>query len=244
MDGGARVTAAGTSGRTVAALWHRSLILLAAMAAVSTAVPAGAEIHRLTARDGTVHFTNIPADPDYRRTSFTSATMPVARRLPREDRRIYSREIAEAATRYAVPERLIWAVIRVESGFDPRAVSGRGAQGLMQLMPETASILGVRDAFNPRENIDGGVRHLRGLMVRFGNNLRLAIAAYNAGERAVLTHGGVPPYPETREYVTRVMRFYSTTIEWGQLQAGGGVYQILERDGTIIYTNIPRTVRR
>ncbi len=239
MEGGIRVTPAGVSGRAVAVRGHRALIVLAVMAAVTTAVPAGAEIHKLTARDGTIHFTNIPADPDYRRTSFTSATMPEAPRLPREDRRIYSREIAEAATRYAVPERLIWAVIRVESGFDPRAVSDRGAQGLMQLMPETASILGVRDVFNPRENIDGGVRHLRGLMVRFGNNLRLAIAAYNAGERAVVAYGGVPPYPETRQYVTRVMRFYRTPIEWGQLQADG-IYQILERDGTIIYTNIPR----
>jgi len=239
MEGGIRVTPAGVSGRAVAVRGHRALIVLAVMAAVTTAVPAGAEIHKLTARDGTIHFTNIPPDPDYRRTSFTSATMPGARRLPREDRRIYSREIAEAATRYAVPERLIWAVIRVESGFDPRAVSDRGAQGLMQLMPETASILGVRDVFNPRENIDGGVRHLRGLMVRFGNNLRLAIAAYNAGERAVVAYGGVPPYPETRQYVTRVMRFYRTPIEWGQLQADG-IYRILERDGTILYTNIPR----
>lgn len=243
MDSGTRVTLADASSRAGAVRGHRSLIVLAVMAAVMTAVPAGAEIHKLTARDGTIHYTNIPADPDYSRTNFTSATMPGARRFPREDRRIYSREIAEAATRYAVPERLIWAVIRVESGFDPRAVSDRGARGLMQLMPETASILGVRDAFNPRENIDGGVRHLRGLMVRFGNNLRLAIAAYNAGERAVVVYGGVPPYPETREYVTRVMRFYRTPIEWGRLQADG-IYQILERDGTILYTNIPRPIRR
>src|SRR2546429_7830741 len=117
------------------------------------------------------------------------------------DHRAYSREIADAAARHAVPERLIWAVIRAESGFDHRAVSRKGARGLMQLMPETAALLGVRDSFNPRENIDAGVRHLRGLIERFRSNLHLAIAAYNAGEGAVSAVGAVPPSPEAREDV-------------------------------------------
>ena len=113
----------------------------------------------------------------------------------------------------------------------------------MQLMPQTASILGVRDSFNPRENIDAGVRHLRALLMRFDYNVQLAVAAYNAGERAVVAYRGVPPYPETREYVTKVMRFYGTPIAWGQPQVDG-VYQIIERNGTIVYTNIPRLVLR
>jgi soluble lytic murein transglycosylase-like protein len=137
-----------------------------------------------------------------------------------------------------VPERLIWAVIRVESGFDHRAVSRKGARGLMQLMPETAAILGVRDPFDPRQNIHAGTRHLRGLMVRFRHDVRLAVAAYNAGEKPVAQYGDVPPYPETRQYVTQVLRFYDTPIERVELR-GNGVRRIVEANGTIIYTNIP-----
>ncbi len=162
------------------------------------------------------------------------------------DHRAYSREIADASARYAVPERLIWAVIRVESGFDHRAVSPKGARGLMQLMPETAAILGVRDSFDPQQNIHGGTRHLRAMMERFRHNPRLAVAAYNAGEKAVVEFGGVPPFPETQEYVVRVLRFYDAQGEWNDVQAsgvqrivGGGVHRIVQPDGTIVYTNIP-----
>ena len=114
--------------------------------------------------------------------------------------------IKEAANRYAVSEDLVIAVIEVESRFDARAVSHRGAQGLMQLMPATAASLGVRDAFDPRDNIHGGVRHLRWLMDRFDHDLPVVLAAYNAGEGAVLKSGGRPPSRETREYVKQVMR--------------------------------------
>jgi Transglycosylase SLT domain len=114
--------------------------------------------------------------------------------------------IRDVAARYGVPERLVTAIIRVESDFNPRAVSHRGARGLMQLMPTTAAVLGVRDAFDPTENLHAGVRHLRTLIDRFDNNLPLALAAYNAGEQAVLRHGGIPPYPETQEYVERILR--------------------------------------
>jgi len=119
-----------------------------------------------------------------------------------EPRRI----IREAAARYGVDEALIAAVIEAESQFNPRAVSRRGAQGLMQLMPDTAASLGVEDPFSPRENIDGGVRHLRSLMDRFDNNLPLALAAYNAGHVAVINHRGIPPYPQTQAYVSRILR--------------------------------------
>ncbi len=114
--------------------------------------------------------------------------------------------ISEVATRYGVSEELIAAIIEAESGFNPRAVSRRGARGLMQLMPATAVYLGVGDPFDPRENIDGGVRHLRSLMDRFDNNLPLALAAYNAGERAVIDYRGIPPYRQTRQYVKRILR--------------------------------------
>ena len=114
--------------------------------------------------------------------------------------------IKEAATRYAVREELVAAIIEVESQFNPKAVSRRGAKGLMQLMPATAEVLGVRDPFDPRDNIQGGVKHLRWLLDRFDHDLPVVIAAYNAGEGAVLSNRGIPPYPETREYVRRVMR--------------------------------------
>src|SRR2546427_664644 len=155
-------------------------------AATAAAAPATAETYRLSTADGTVHFTNAPTDPRYQRiASFSSGTSAGWLRLPVGEVNAYITEIRGAAERYGVPERLVSAIIRVESAFNPRAVSPKGARGLMQLMPETASGLGVRNTFDPYENIDGGVRHLRGLIDRFANNLPLVLAAYNAGERVV-----------------------------------------------------------
>jgi soluble lytic murein transglycosylase-like protein len=191
---------------------RRSVMFLAVSAVMFLAGTAAAQTYSLVTPDGTVYFTNVPS-------------------------RTYSMDINAAAARYAVPERLIWAVIRAESGFDSRAVSRRGARGLMQLMPETATILGVRDVFDPHENIDAGARHLRALIERFGHDIRLVIAAYNAGEKAVATYGGVPPYPETQQYVRRVLRFYDAPVKHVELP--GGIHQIVERDGTIVYTNMP-----
>jgi len=114
--------------------------------------------------------------------------------------------IREVAIRYDIPPILVAAIVEAESEFNPRAVSRRGARGLMQLMPGTASSLQVSDTFDPYENIEGGVRHLRGLMDRYHGNLPLVLAAYNAGEQAVMAYGGVPPYRETRRYVSRILR--------------------------------------
>ena len=116
--------------------------------------------------------------------------------------------IEEVAARHRVSPKLVAAIVAVESEFNPRAVSRRGAQGLMQLMPATAASLDVEDSFDIQENLDGGVRHLRVLMSRFHNDLPLVLAAYNAGDRAVIAYGGVPPYPQTRRYVVRVLRRY------------------------------------
>lgn len=114
--------------------------------------------------------------------------------------------IREIAVRYHISPLLVAAIVEVESEFNPRAVSRRGARGLMQLMPRTASSLQVEDTFDPYENIEGGVRHLRRLIDRFQGDLPLVLAAYNAGEPAVLMHGGIPPYRETRRYVARILR--------------------------------------
>ena len=210
---------------------------------VLLAVPVSAETYRFVEPDGTVHLTNAPTDPQYVRMGFTSGTERGWLQLPLPDLAPYAREIREAAERHGVEEGLITAVIRVESGFNSRAVSHKGARGLMQLMPGTAYMLGVRDSFDPRQNIDGGVRHLRGLIDRFGSDLKLALAAYNAGEQAVLNHGGIPPYRETRDYVTRILGLFappSTTVPaTPEPEPPQRTYRTEAPDGTITYTNIP-----
>jgi hypothetical protein len=118
----------------------------------------------------------------------------------------YSDLIDTLAAEHGVDARLVKAIIRVESGYQERARSRKGAMGLMQLMPETARRYAVRDPYEPRSNIEAGIKHLRALLGRF--NIPLALAAYNAGEAAVLRFGGVPPYPETRDYVGRVLRLF------------------------------------
>jgi hypothetical protein len=142
----------------------------------------------------------IPAElPDGEGTSFDEVveSTPTAT--------VIDSHIREVAIRYGVSEALIAAIIEAESRFDSQAVSRRGALGLMQLMPATAATLGVSDPFDPRENIDAGVRHLRAMMAHFPDNLPLALAAYNAGEKAVIHHRGIPPYRETQAYVHRIL---------------------------------------
>src|SRR5438034_8241030 len=114
--------------------------------------------------------------------------------------------IRAVAIRYRIAPLLVAAIVEAESEFHPRAVSRKGARGLMQLMPLTASSLRVEDTFDPYKNIEGGVRHLRRLMNRYNGNLPLVLAAYNAGEQAVAVYRGVPPYRETRRYVARILR--------------------------------------
>jgi hypothetical protein len=120
----------------------------------------------------------------------------------------FERLVAESAQRHGLDPALVRAVVGVESGFQPQAVSPKGAQGLMQLMPATARDLGVTDPFDPAANLDGGSRHLSALVVRYEGDLTKALAAYNAGMGAVARHGGVPPYAETRKYVQKVLGRY------------------------------------
>ena len=122
--------------------------------------------------------------------------------------RRYDAYIREASQLYQLPEAFVRAVVRVESDFNPNVVSNAGAMGLMQLMPQTARSMGVRDPFDPRQNILGGTRYLRVLANSFNGDLVLTVAAYNAGGGAVTRYRGVPPYAETRRYVQRVLRHY------------------------------------
>jgi len=121
----------------------------------------------------------------------------------------YAVEIAAAALRYGVDARLVTAVIAAESNFDSRAVSLRQARGLMQLRPEIVARYGVANVFDPQQNIEAGTRYLKELLDRYNQNLSLALAAYNAGPDRVVQYGGVPPFPETQNYVRRITERYS-----------------------------------
>ena len=119
-------------------------------------------------------------------------------------------EIIETfSDKYGIDGDFIKAIIKQESGFNPKATSKKGAMGLMQLMPKTAQSLGVSDAYNPWENVEGGVKYLKGLLNRFDNDKKMALAAYNAGPNAVKKYGGIPPYKETQNYVNSIMSSYS-----------------------------------
>jgi soluble lytic murein transglycosylase-like protein len=124
----------------------------------------------------------------------------------------FDEHILQAAKTYHVDAALIRAIIMAESNYNPRAVSHRGAQGLMQLMPTTAKWLGVQDSFDPALNIDAGVRYFKKLLERFDNNVKLALAAYNAGSRYVLKYGGVPPFRATRVYIRKVLKYHRKLI--------------------------------
>ena len=160
----------------------------------SRAVPAEA---RVVAQEARVEAAPVESAP-------ATATTPTATETDGEvDLDTY---IKHVAARYDVPADLVAAVIEAESSRNPRAVSRRGARGLMQLMPKTAKRLGVDDPFDPRANIEAGVKHLRAMIDIFGNDLPRVLAAYNAGEVAVIKHRGVPPYRETRAYVKRIVK--------------------------------------
>jgi hypothetical protein len=201
--------------------------------------------YRLVDEDGVIRITNAPADPRFERlpgytgTAYTGTTLGLLR-VPDGPGGRWAADIREIAARYAVDPALVEAVIRVESAGNPWAVSRKGAQGLMQLMPQTAYALGVRDAFDPRQNIEGGVRHLRYLIDRYPGDLSLALAAYNAGERAVDQYRGIPPYTETRQYVQRVLgRGPLAPAAAAPAPPVQVIYRWEEDDGTLTFSNVP-----
>lgn len=161
-----------------------------------------ADIYRYTDEKGVRHFTNIKTDVRYR------LFIRSAKKTPLAYIKEYDYLISQASERFGVDPMLIKAVIKAESAFDYNAVSQKGAQGLMQLMPGTADEMMVEDPFDPEENIFGGTRYLSRLLKRFNNDTNLAVAAYNAGPENVDLHKGIPPFPETETFVKRVMDYY------------------------------------
>jgi soluble lytic murein transglycosylase-like protein len=197
------------------------LLCLSAAALVVMPTEGRADMYRCEGPGGALHFTNVRApgmrcrvlhrdEPRSASRASRAARRPSSANVPpRADRyRLYDGFIAEASALYQLPPAFIRAVVKVESDFNPRVVSRTGAMGLMQLMPRTAQAMGVRDPFDPRQNIFGGSRYLRVLANLFNGDLVLTIAGYNAGEGAVMRYRGVPPYDETRRYVRRVLKHY------------------------------------
>jgi len=174
-----------------------------------------ADIYKYEDSDGVIHFTDAPTDRRFKifmrdiakdkrlRTNFGLGRIS---RNPAE----FDQIINSCSTEFGVERSLVKAVIHAESGYNPNAVSSKGAAGLMQLMPATAQDLKVANSFNPSDNIRGGVRYLRFLLDTFKGDVTLALAAYNAGLGKVAKHGGVPPYEETRNYVSKVLNYQKT----------------------------------
>jgi soluble lytic murein transglycosylase-like protein len=190
-----------------------SLVIIFCLFFLTTTSSAG--IYRYEDERGVIHFTNCPRDPQFKLYIRESkddvggeenrASVP-----PVRDQSQFDSLIEELSKKHNVDFALVKAMIKAESGFNPLAVSRKGARGLMQLMPETAQRMNVADIFNPRENIDGGVRYFRYLLSLFNNDLRLSLAAYNAGENVVSEFRSIPPYRETVDYVRKVLNYYQS----------------------------------
>jgi len=189
-----------------------SLLALAAVSIISAFMAAGtarADIYKHIDKDGVLHLTNVPSDPNVKYIMVMREKRILFQ--PNIDVNKYDDIINRTANKFGLDSALIKAVIKAESNFNHNAVSPVGAQGLMQLMPKTAYALSVDDSFHPEKNIEGGARYLRYLLKTYRGDLSLALAAYNAGEKAVAKyHYNVPPYRETQNYVRRVLSFYKS----------------------------------
>lgn len=239
-----------------------TIVTYAALASLPFA-SAYADIFQYTDESGVVHFSNVNVDSakKYRRVrvepraanpsrgdSFTSASdmqqmTSAAKKLPQA----YTEIIKTACDRHGVDPALVHAIVKVESDFNPQAISRKGAMGLMQLMPQTALEMNVRNSFNPNENIDGGVKYLRYLIKQYSGNLSLALAAYNSGETAVNKWGTIPPYRETQDYVQKILGLYNGTGHPASPRYT--IYVGYGEDGDILLTDDPykhknRTLKR
>jgi soluble lytic murein transglycosylase-like protein len=167
--------------------------------------PAMADIYLYIDSEGVLHFTNTPTSGKYK----VYMQEPIRRPQVLYTVGSYDDVISEAARRNGLSSSLLKALIHVESYFNPRAVSKKGAMGLMQIMPENLPLLNIDDPFDPWENVMGGAAYLKAMLKRFRGQLPLALAAYNAGPTAVEKYNDIPPYPETRNYVQKVMRYFN-----------------------------------
>ncbi len=235
----------------------RTFLTCAAMLVAFPYHSAHADIYQYTDEEGVVHFTNVNVvkgkkcrrhsesggtstninqvrrqrpSPPATASAVTSTNVPSA----------YLESINTACDRHGVDPALVHAIMKVESDFNPMAISRKGAMGLMQLMPQTAVDMNVRNTFNPDENIDGGVKYMRYLLDRYEGNVSLALAAYNSGENAVKRWGTIPPFPETQNYVQRIMKLYNGSGSGSTVaRPRYTVYMGYGEDGAIVVTDNP-----
>lgn len=194
-----------------------------------------ADIYKFVDKQGIIHYSNVPDDQNNNKilpkgsnyTLHSGRKQPPVKHQPR-----YRKIINTTSKKYNIEPSLLKAVIEVESNWNSQAVSRKGAQGLMQLMPSTSKNLKVRNPFNPEENIEGGARYLKSLLDKYNGDLSLALAAYNAGPHRIDKFGGVPPIPETQKYVKKVLGLYSG-------DKATPIYKVKIQNGTVLYTNIP-----
>jgi len=202
-------------------------VLVLVLTFIASSVQADIYIGR--ADNGTISLTDRPTDTSYRLVVETD--LPEEYELPSEEE--LEEIVSGASTKFGPPEPLIYAVIQVESTGDSTAVSPRGAKGLMQLMPATAEELGVEDIYDPRENIYGGTQYLQKMISRFNGNLKLALAAYNAGPGRVDKYNGVPPFTETKNFIKRV------ETAWDDFKSQDDtIYTYRDENGILNVTNI------
>ncbi len=181
-----------------------SAVILVFVLSLCLAAPACADYYSYVDDKGALHFTNVPKSPQYKWIMAEGG----GRGRSGPSFISYDELIHHTARKYEVPAELVWAIVKTESDFDPYVVSKAGAVGLMQLMPETARLMGVRDRYDPAQNIEGGVKFLSYLLERFNGREMLAIAAYNAGETAVRRYNDrIPPFKETRRFVIKVNKY-------------------------------------
>jgi soluble lytic murein transglycosylase len=184
--------------------------------------PSYADIYKFIDSGGTVHFTNMPQGKGYEKISSSKGPSPETD---------YEYIIREKSAKYEIEPSIIKALINAESGWNPKAVSNKGAIGLMQLMPSTASEMNINNPYDPEENIEGGTRYLRMMLNRFNGDLDLALAAYNAGPATVEKNRGIPAFTETKKFVKKVLSKSRDSIR--------PVYTSTHKDGTVLYTNTP-----
>lgn len=201
-----------------------------------------ADIYKYVNENGLTIFTNLPNDNDAKKI--------ISEETPRSRKNIrgsdyYNDIIYSTSDKYNIEPSLIKAVITAESNWKPTAVSTKGAIGLMQLMPSTATDMLVSNPYDPEENIEGGTKYLRYLLDRFNGDMTLALAAYNSGPETVRKFGNVPPIRETQQYVKRVLSMYEGKTQYGSASASYAsspetIYKVVYDNGTVLYTNTPQ----
>lgn len=195
--------------------------------------PIRAKIYKYTDSNGVTHYSDRPFYIDY--CTYSQNSKGYIIQSDKADEMFLDRVITRVSGIFDMDPALIKAVIKAESDFNPTAVSRAGAKGLMQLMPQTAYSLDVKDPFDPEDNIIGGTRYLKYLLNKFDNNLKISLAAYNAGETAVIKNGGIPRYKETRGFIRKVMKYYAHYKT--QIWLNDGVSQFVDKNNILHITN-------